>query len=77
MLKNKGKCQNLGVMIKFVIITRKKVTSKRRFKLHNRKKKFRNKQGDKSRKFGEASVVETNQADGELLVVFDADSRAW
>ena len=28
------------------------------FKLHNREKKFENKQGEKSRKFGEASVVE-------------------
>ena len=32
--------------------------------------------GEKSRKFGEASVVESDQTDGELLVGSDADSRA-
>ena len=46
------------------------------FKLHDMEKKFRNKQGKKSGKSGEASVVELHQTDGELLVALDADSRA-
>ena len=43
------------------------------FKLLLREKKFENKQGEKS---SEASVVESDQTDGELLVASDADSRA-
>ena len=46
------------------------------FKMQNREKKFENKQGEKSGKSGEASVVESNQIDGELLVMSDVDSRA-
>ena len=46
------------------------------FKLHSREKKFKNKQEEKYGKSNEASVVESNQFDGELPVVFDADSRA-
>ena len=38
--------------------------------------KFRNKQGKKFGKSGEASVVELDQIDGELLVASDANSRA-
>ena len=37
-------------------------------KLHNREKKFGNKQGEKYGKSGETSVVESNQTDGELLI---------
>ena len=46
------------------------------FNLQNKEKKFRNKQGDKSWKSGEASVVESDQTDGELLVESNADLRA-
>ena len=46
------------------------------FKLQNRDKKFENKEGEKSSKSSEASVVESNQIDGELLVASDVDSRA-
>ena len=43
------------------------------FKLQNREKKFRNKQGEKS---GKASVMELDQINGQLLVASDADLRA-
>ena len=46
------------------------------FKLHNREKKFGNKQGEKAGESGEASVVESYQTNRELLVASDADSRA-
>ena len=46
------------------------------FKLHNREKKIKNKQEEKSGKSDEASVVESNQFDAELLVAFDVDLRA-
>ena len=49
---------------------------KKCFKLQNREKKFWNKQEEKSGKSGEASVVELDQTDGELLVASDTDSRA-
>ena len=44
--------------------------------LQNREKKFKNKQGEKSRKSGETNVVESDQTDGELVVTLDTDSRA-
>ena len=44
--------------------------------MQNKEKKFGNKQGEKSRKSGEASVVELDQTDGELLVALDANLRA-
>ena len=43
------------------------------FKLQDKEKKFRNKQGEKS---GEARVVESYQTSRELLVMSDADLRA-
>ena len=46
------------------------------FKLQIKEKKLGNKQGDKSGKSGEASVVESDQTNGELLVESDADLRA-
>ena len=46
------------------------------FKLHNREKKFGQKQREKSGKSSEVSVVELDQIDEELLVVSDVDSRA-
>ena len=46
------------------------------FKLQNKEKKFENKQGEKSRKSCEASVVESYQTNGELLVALYVDSRA-
>ena len=49
---------------------------KKCFKLQNKEKKFGNKQGEKSRKSGEASVVELDQTDEELLVASDTDLRA-
>ena len=55
---------------------KKKGHIKECFKLHNREKKFKNKQGEKSGKSGEASVVESYQTNKELLVVSDANSRA-
>ena len=55
---------------------KKKGHIKECFKLHNRETKFRNKKGKKSRKSGEAIVVESYQIDGELLVTSDVDSRA-
>ena len=55
---------------------KKKGHIKECFKLQNREKKFGNKQGEKSRKSGEASVMESDHTDGELLVASDVDSRA-
>ena len=37
------------------------------FKLHNKEKKFRNKQGEKSRKSGEENIVELDQTDNFWL----------
>ena len=44
--------------------------------MHYREKTFGNKQREKFGKSSEASVVELDQTDGELLVASDADSRA-
>ena len=44
MLRNSGKGQNPGILIKFSITTRKKGNIKKEcFKLQNREKKFKNK----------------------------------
>ena len=43
------------------------------FTLQNSEKKFGNKQREKSRKFSEASVMESDQTNGELLVASDVD----
>ena len=61
---------------KFCNYCKKKGHIKECFKMQNRENKFGNKQGEKSRKSGEASVMESNQYDRDLLVAFDVDSRA-
>ena len=55
---------------------KKKGHIKECFTLQNMEKKFRNKQGEKYGKYGKASVVGSNQCDGDLLVACDAHSRA-
>ena len=56
---------------------KKNVTSRRSVSsCRIRRRNSRTNKGEKSGKFGEANVVESNQTDGELLVASNADSRA-
>ena len=72
--RKRSKSRNSNKICKYC--KKKGYIKKECFKLHDKEKKFENKQGEKSRKSSEASVVESDQTDGELLVASDVDSRA-
>ena len=77
-MKNRGKCQNPRILIKFSITARKRVTSRR--SVSSSKIGRRNSRTNKERNLGNlvrpSCVVELNQIDEELPVASNANLRA-